>query len=135
MAKKKVQKVNKATVAAGAGLVAAAAAGAYFLFGTKEGKKTQKKMKGWMVKAKGEVMDKLEDMKDVSEDSYYDVVDKVTKKYSKLKKVQGPEIESLVKDLRKHWKNIKKELVDEKPKKKIVKKKTATKKKTAAKKK
>lgn len=133
MAKKKASKVSGAKMAAGAGLVAAAAAGAFFLFGTKEGKKTTKKMKGWMVKAKGEVMDKLEDMQDVSEQNYYDVVDKVTKKYSKLKKVQGPEVEALVKDLKKHWKNIKKELADEKPKK-TTKKKAAPKKKAVAKK-
>ena len=50
----------------GAGLIAAAAAGAYFLLGTKEGQKKQKQIKGWMVKAKGEVMDKMEDMKEVS---------------------------------------------------------------------
>jgi len=123
MAKKKDTGVSKTKVGLGAGLVAAAAAGAYFLFGTNEGKKTQKKLKGWMVQAKGEVMDKLEDMKDVSEEGYYAVVEKVAAKYGKLKKVEETEVQSLVKDLKKHWKSIKKAMTTESPKKKVVTKK------------
>ncbi len=114
--KKQEAKINKTAIGIGTGLVAAAAAGAYFLFGTDEGKKTQKKIRGWAVKAKGEVMDKLEDMKEVSEDGYYKVVDNVVGKYKKLKKVQGTEVDSLIKDLKKHWKNIKKELSSEEEK-------------------
>jgi len=112
MTKKKVvdKGVSKTAIGVGAGLVAAAAAGAYFLFGTEKGKNTQKAIRGWAVKAKGEVMDKMEDMKDVTEDGYYNIVDSVVGKYKKLKKVQSTEVDSLISDLKKHWKNIKKEL-------------------------
>ncbi len=113
MATKKTKKssgMSKTAMTLGAGLVAATAAGAYFLFGTQEGKKTQKKMRGWMVKAKGDVMDKIEDMKEMTEEGYYEMIEKVIAKYKKLKKVEEAEADMLAKDLKKHWKNIKKEL-------------------------
>jgi len=113
MTKKKTTGVSKTAIGVGAGLVAAAAAGAYFLFGTEHGVKTQKKIRGWAVKAKGEVMDKIEDMKEVTEENYYNTIDTVVGKYKKLKKVQGTEVDALIKDLKKHWKNIKKELSSE----------------------
>lgn len=94
----------------GAGLIAAAAAGAYYLFGTKDGGKKRKELRGWMLKVKGEVMDKMEDMKDVSEEKYNKLIETTVTKYSKSKKVGKKEAEALKKDLLKHWKNIKREL-------------------------
>jgi len=111
-AKKTVKKegVSKTKVGLGVGLLAATAAGAYFLFGTEKGKKAQAKARGWSVKAKGEVMDKLEDMKEVTEEGYYKTVENVLGKYKKLKKIENTEVDALVKDLKKHWKAIKKEI-------------------------
>jgi hypothetical protein len=94
----------------GAGLIAAAAAGAYFLFGTKEGAKKRVRIKGWMLKARGEVIDKMEDMKEINEEKYKKLVDVTVSKYKKLKKVEKKEADALKADLLKHWKNIKKEL-------------------------
>jgi hypothetical protein len=94
----------------GLGAVVASLAGAYFLYGTKEGAKSKKKIKGWMLKAKGEALEKLENMKNVSEEGYNLVLEQVMKKYSSLKNVDKKELESLVSDLKKHWKNIKKNL-------------------------
>jgi len=102
--------MGKAAKGVGMGIVAAATAGAYFLFG-KEGATNRKKIKGWVLKAKGEVLDKLEDMKIVNKDKYEAVVDQVTKKYKKVKKVSGPELKKLNKDLKSAWTKIKKELV------------------------
>ena len=113
----------------GAGLIAAAAAGAYFLFGTSEGAKKRLKMKGWMVKAHGEVMDKMEDMKTINEVKYKKLVNTTVAKYKKLKKVNKKEADSLKTDLLKHWKNIQKELKDnDLLPSKLVKKKTTTRK-------
>jgi hypothetical protein len=94
----------------GIGAVVASLAGAYFLYGTKEGVKSKKKIKGWMLKAKGEVLEKLENMKNVGEQEYNVILEQVLKKYSSLKNIDKKELESLVSDLKKHWKNIKKNL-------------------------
>jgi hypothetical protein len=91
----------------GIGALAALSAGAYFLYGTKEGAKRRVKIKGWMLKAKGEVLEKMEALKEVNEEAYNNVVSTVMKKYAGLKNVDQSEVESLVSDLKKHWKNIK----------------------------
>jgi len=92
------------------GLAAATAVGAYFVHNSKDAKKKFKNVKGWAMKAKGEVLDRLEDMKDVTEDKYKTTVDSVLSKYGKLKKVEGPEIEKLATELKSHWRTILKEL-------------------------
>lgn len=91
------------------GLAAATAVGAYFVHNSKDAKKKIKNVKGWALKAKGEVLDKLEDMKDVTEDKYTTTVDSVLSKYNKIKKVEGPELEKLATELKSHWKTIAKE--------------------------
>jgi flagellar basal body-associated protein FliL len=63
MAQKKVMKKmsTNTKVGIGLGLTAAAvtAAGAYFLYGSKQAPQNRKKVKGWVLKAKGEVLEAL----------------------------------------------------------------------------
>lgn len=92
------------------GLAAAAIAGAYFLYGSKEGAKRRAKVKGWMLKAKGEVLDKLETMKEVNQESYNKLVDAVTEKYGKVKNIESTELVALTADLKRHWNNIKRQM-------------------------
>ena len=135
MAKKKTDSNTGEVIAVGA--VAAAVAGLVFLYGTDAGKKKRKNVRGWMLKAKGEVLEKLEKAKEVNEAIYDETVEKVVAKYAKLKHVADEEIEPLVKEFKTHWKQVKKELKP-KPKKKTTKKaapKKTTKKKVAIKKK
>lgn len=106
--KKKTSNVGAKTGLAAAAI--AAAAGAYFLYGTKQGKKTQKKIKSWALKAKGEVLEKLEKAKEVSEATYKSAVTDVMKKYAKLKKEHGPEVEAVGKELHSYWNHLKKHL-------------------------
>jgi hypothetical protein len=96
-------------VAVGIAMVAAAA-GAYFLYGTEAGKKTSKKIKGWALKAKGEVLEKLENLKEVSQEKYDSIVEAVSSKYQKVKNVDQAELATMIKELKGHWKNIKKQL-------------------------
>jgi len=107
----------------------AAAAGAVFLYATDSGKKKRKDIKGWMLKAKGEVLEKLESVKDINEDAYNAIVDTVTAKYSKMKTLGTSEVETLAKELKGHWSTIRKEVAPQKTAKKVVKtvKKAATK--------
>lgn len=101
----------------------AAVAGAVFLYGTDAGKKKRKAIKGWMLKAKGEVIEKLENMKDINEENYNKVVDAVEAKYKALKNVTPEDLSEVVTDLKKSWKHIVK----------VVKTQTAPKKKAVAK--
>lgn len=101
-----------AKVAAGVGMLAAVAAGAYFLYGTKEGANRRVKIRGWVLRAKGEVLEKMENLKELNEDTYNNLVHSVLKKYEGLKNIDKAEVEALVTDLKKHWRNIKRHLDD-----------------------
>ncbi len=101
---------NIAVAAGIAGIAVAAIAGGYFLYG-KEGAKHRKKIKAWSIKAKGDVIEKIEKAKEVSEAVFHDAIDTTIAKYSKVKNVTPEELEAFAKDLKKHWKDIKKEIV------------------------
>jgi hypothetical protein len=101
----------------------AAVAGAVFLYGTDAGKKKRKVIKGWMIKIKGEVVEKLENMKEINEENYNKVVDAVEAKYKALKNVTPEDLAEVITDLKKSWKHIVK----------VVKTQTAPKKKAATK--
>ncbi len=108
-------------VAIGAG-VAALAAASYYFFGP-QGKKNRATAKGWMIKMKGEIVDKMEDAKEVTQEVYDTIVDKVAAGYAKNAKAH-PELALYVDTLKKQWKGIAKSFA---PKKKVA-KKTAPKK-------
>lgn len=103
MAKKKSGKGGGKLVAA---LVGAAAAG-YYLYGPK-GPVNRQKVKAWSLKAKAEVLERLEKAKEVSDASYAKHVDTVTAKYAKLKTVGKEEAAKLNRELKGHWSAIKK---------------------------
>jgi hypothetical protein len=111
--------------------VAAAAASAYLLWGP-DGKKNRKSIKGWAVKMKGEIIEKFEDVKELTEPVYQNIVDEVQAKYAKLKGVDPKELQELVADIRKHWKKV--SVGAKKTKRKVVSKVKAKAKKAAPKK-
>lgn len=109
--KKDMKKNNKSGggVFAGVGLIAALA-GAYFLYGAKNAKKNRANVKGWIIKAKGELVEKLEKTRLATEDQYNTMVDTVMKKYESASSVDKKELEALRRDLKKHWKFLKSEI-------------------------
>lgn len=94
----------KAIVAAGAGVLALAAA-SYYLFGP-EAKKHQKKVKGWMIKAKGEIVEKLEEAKDMTEPAYHAIVDSVAAAYMNKGTITKDDLAEFTGNLKKQWKSI-----------------------------
>ena len=98
---------SKVMVGAGIAAGVVAAAGAVFLYGTDAGKKKRKEIKSWTLKMKADVMDRMEGMKEWSEQEYAAVVDAVAKKYEGIKSIDPIEIATLVRDLKSHWKTIK----------------------------
>ncbi len=107
---KKVSTGAKVAVVAGLAAVAVAgAAGAYFLYG-KDGAKNRKKVQAWSLKAKADILEKLEKSKIVTEANYHMIVDGALSKYAKLKHVAPGELAALSKELKSHWKGIKSQL-------------------------
>jgi len=117
--KKTDSKKDNSHMALGVGIattVAAAALSAYFLYGTKQGAKKRAQIKGWTLKMKGEVLDRLEKVKDVNEVVYTEIVDAVAKGFSSMKNVDTQELAVLTATLKKYWSTIQKEF--KKPSKK-----------------
>jgi len=106
---------NGGLVAGIAAAAAAAVAGAYFLYG-KNAAKNRKVVKGWSLKAKGEILDQMEKGKEMTEEAYNKVIDKVSQKYQAVKNIDRSELDQMAKELKGHWGSIKKQLTA-KPKK------------------
>src|SRR3989344_7290819 len=103
---KKNNLVKDVVIGAGIAAAVAAAAGVYFLYGSKNAVKNRKLVKGWMLKAKGEVLEKLEGLSEVSEQVYHKIVREVADKYQAAKNIDKKDIEEFVKELKSHWKSI-----------------------------
>src|SRR5690554_1138563 len=111
MAEKKQKKGGGAAGKIGAffaGAAVATAAGAYFLYGP-NGAENRKKIESWSLKAKADVLARLEKLKEVSEEKYNDIVDSVTNKYAKMKDVGEDKANKLNAELKRHWRRIKKD--------------------------
>ena len=97
-------------IEAGLGLAALAALGTYFLYG-KKNEPNREKISGWMLKLKGEVLEKVEEVKALNEQEYYNIVDEVAGRYARLRKVGVEELNPLTMDLKGAWAHLGKELM------------------------
>lgn len=97
-------------IGVGIAAVVAATAGTYFLYGSKNASRNRKKIKGWMLKAKGEILEKLENVKDINEEIYHKIVNEVSNKYQALKSIDKKDVMAFADELKKHWKGIEKEV-------------------------
>lgn len=93
-----VPKIIGVSVAA----IAAGAAGAYFLSSAKK----RKELKGWMLKMKGEALEKVENLKEATEPAYHRAIDEAAKRYHVLKNIDQKELAQIIKELKSHWKHI-----------------------------
>jgi len=101
-------------IEAGIGLAAIAALGAYFLYG-KSGAQNRGKVAGWMLKMKGEVLEKVEELKEVNKEEYYRIVDEASARYAKLGKAGAAELKHLTEDLKSAWKHLSNTLNNREP--------------------
>ncbi|HBB66562.1 MAG: hypothetical protein A2X28_07885 [Elusimicrobia bacterium GWA2_56_46] len=97
-------------IEAGIGLAAVAALGAYFLYG-KNGAQNRVKIAGWTLKMKGEILEKVEELKELNKEEYYRIVDEVSKRYAALEKVGAEELGHLTEELKAAWKHISRQVV------------------------
>lgn len=134
MAKKKQPELTQnQKIATGVGLTAAAvaAAGAYFLYGSKDADKNRKSVKSWALKAKAEVLEKMEDAKKMSKEEYEEMVHAVTSTYAGVKGATKKDLGEFAAEMKDHWDVIegftkKKAKTSKKAVKKAVKKVTKT---------
>jgi hypothetical protein len=105
MAKKQSDISNAQKLGLGVGLTAAAvaAAGAYFLYGSKDAPKNRKKVKGWALKAKGEVLETLENTKKMTEGEFNALVENAAKMYAGAKKLSKKELDEFKKEMSENW--------------------------------
>jgi len=142
------------SVAVGLTAAAVAAAGAYFLYGSKHAEKNRTTVRSWMLKAKAEVLEQLEDAKKMSREEFESVVAGVASAYTGAKSVSKADLAGFAGEMMEHWDKLegvvgakkkseskkkataKKKTTAKKaaPKKKVAAKKTTTKKKSTAKK-
>jgi len=104
----------------------AAVAGAYFLYG-KDAEKRRKQVKGWMLKAKGEMLEKMEKLRDIDQEKYNEILETVGEKYRSLKNLDRDDVDTLVAEMKKQWKSIEKRVNKKPAKKRVAKKKTTSK--------
>lgn len=108
---KKMSNTEKGVlVGVGIATLAAAAAGTYFLYGSKKAGKNRKQVKSWMLRARGEVLEKIEALQNINESAYHKIVKEVASRYKTLNKIDSAEINDFVAELKTHWANIKKEI-------------------------
>ena len=106
---KKMGRGKKIRLGAGISIAVAAAAiaGAYLM--SDKGKKSRGKIKGWTLKARGEVLEGLEKLEVINEGAYSRIVEEVGKGYSALKHVDKKELALMMAELRSQWKHMQSE--------------------------
>jgi len=143
MAKKKkieVSDAQKLGIGVGLTTAAVAAAGAYFLYGSKDAPENRKKIKSGILRAKAEVLESLENAKEITEDEFRDLVNGVVDTYSTVQSLSKKDLKEFKTDMFENWEDLvasgtAKVMTVEQIAKKVAKrddKKQATKKKPAA---
>jgi len=96
-------------IRAGVGMAAIAAAGAYFLYG-KQGAKKREMIAGWVLKMKGEVLENMENLKEIDRETYHGLVDETAARYGRVKRVSADELKHMTEELKGAWTHISKQL-------------------------
>jgi gas vesicle protein len=105
-----MKKQQKVAIGVGAGVTAlAAAATAAYLFTGKRGKSNRAKVSKWAEGAKADIVKQLRSAKQVSQQTYNQVVDTVVDQYKKAKKANPQDLVKLANELKGHWNTIAKE--------------------------
>ncbi len=102
------KKSNAVGVGIGLGTAAVAAAGAFFLYGSKSAAKNRKQVKSWALKAKAEVLEKLEDASEMTQTEYDQLIKSVSGAYTGAKNASKKDIMEFSKEMKDHWKSIEK---------------------------
>ncbi len=92
-----------------AGITAALAAGAVYFYGD-DGEEHRKKLRSWVLKTKGDILEQLEDAEEVSKEKYAEFVDKAVAKFAEERAEKEAEVELLRSELKGKWEVIKRQV-------------------------
>ena len=98
--------VKGAVVAAGVATAVAAIAATYFFYGSKNAPKNRQKIKAWMLKAKGEILEQIENASEINEKIYHNIIKEVSEKYQVLKNLDKKDVDDFAGEMKKYWKHI-----------------------------
>ena len=90
---------------------AIAACAVYFLT-SKRTEKHRKELLVFINKMKAEIINKMKELSDITEEKYKEIVDEILKKYERVLKVSEDEFKEIVKELKDGWKHIKKSIIN-----------------------
>ena len=98
---------QKVEIAVGITAAAVAAAGTYFLYGSKDASKNRQKVKSWALKAKAEVLDTLEQAKHMTKEEYEQLIEQVATAYQSAKNnASKADIAAFKKEMKDYWGHI-----------------------------
>lgn len=106
--KEGLSSTEKVEIGVGLTTAAVAAAGAYFLYGSKSAAKNRKTVKSWGLKAKAEVLEKLEDAQEMTKGEYEQLVGTVVGAYATAKNASKKDLKEFAAEMTDHWKQIEK---------------------------
>ncbi len=87
---------------------AMAAAGAYFLYASPNAAKNRKKVKSWMLKARGEVLEVMEKAGKMTAEEYQAAVEQIAAGYAQVQNISKADISEFKKDMMANWQKISK---------------------------
>jgi hypothetical protein len=134
MARKNNSNNHALGTALAVGAALSAAAGAFFLYGSKNAAKNRKKVSSWALRTKAEVMDKLDKVKVLTKDDYFQIVDNAVRKYAVVRDVTEIEAKAVANELKTAWNHIQRSALMPKTKSTKTKKSTTTRTKSKTKK-
>jgi len=102
--------VSRVAVGTTIGAVLAAGAAAYFFTQTKSGKQAAKQIKTSAIGLSREISKRVQSAKKISQSKYNDIVEEVVDEYAVQKKVGKHTVVALKRDLKTHWRDVKREL-------------------------
>jgi len=106
--KNSLSPTQKVEIAVGLTAAAVAAAGAYFLYGSKDAEKNRKKVKSWMLNAKAEVLSTLEKAQHMSKEEYEQLIEGVAATYASMKDASKGDVAAFKKEMKDYWQHIEK---------------------------
>tara|TARA_B100000508_G_scaffold124488_1_gene107838 strand:+ start:231 stop:704 length:474 start_codon:yes stop_codon:yes gene_type:complete len=121
--KKELSSTQKIEIGVGLTAAAVAAAGAYFLYGSKNADKNRKTVKSWALKAKADVLEQLEEAKEMTRGEYQDLLQTAVGAYGSVKTATKKDVKEFTAEMMQHWEALEKSMVKKmKPAKKAAKK-------------
>jgi len=88
-----------------AGAATVTALGGYFLYGPK-GPENREKLSRWMLRAKREILTKMETIEDLTEDKYHTIVDEVTSRFGQMKHIGDEKATEVAQSFKEKWEDM-----------------------------